>query len=153
MMDRDSITRTGAKDPWGRGANASRAAAHGRAGGPGLRTRRSAVTEVCEGGGKLSGREGMPGAGLTETPFRKALSDMLALKPYWGKPAVRDLGGRWKRRHHSKPGPRHRPTRPSCHVSRAAVGSSVSASMLPGPTVESAEAKLYRLIEKLEFSR
>jgi hypothetical protein len=23
------------------------------------------------------------------------------------------LWGRWKRRHHSKPGPRHRPTRPS----------------------------------------
>ena len=22
------------------------------------------------------------------------------------------LGGRWKRRHHSKPAPRHRPTRP-----------------------------------------
>jgi hypothetical protein len=35
----------------------------------------------------------MLGAGLTETPFRKALSDMLALKPYWGKPAVRDFRG------------------------------------------------------------
>jgi hypothetical protein len=35
----------------------------------------------------------MPGAGLTETPFRKALSDMLALKPYWGKPTVRDFRG------------------------------------------------------------
>jgi hypothetical protein len=35
----------------------------------------------------------MPGAGLTETPFRKALSDMLALKPYWGKPTVRDYRG------------------------------------------------------------
>jgi hypothetical protein len=35
----------------------------------------------------------MPGAGLTEMPFRKALSDMLALKPYWGKPTVRDFRG------------------------------------------------------------
>jgi len=35
----------------------------------------------------------MSGAGLTETPFRKALSDMLAFKPYWGKPAVRDFRG------------------------------------------------------------
>jgi len=26
-------------------------------------------------------------------PFRKALPDMLALKPYWGKPAVRDYRG------------------------------------------------------------
>jgi hypothetical protein len=39
----------------------------------------------------------------------KAPSDISALKPYWGKPAVRDFRGeRWKRRHHSKPGPRHR---------------------------------------------
>src|SRR2546426_51494 len=35
----------------------------------------------------------MPGAGLTETPFRKALFDMLALRPYWSKPAVRVLEG------------------------------------------------------------
>jgi hypothetical protein len=27
----------------------------------------------------------MPGAGLTGTPLRKALSDMLALKPYRGE--------------------------------------------------------------------
>jgi hypothetical protein len=33
----------------------------------------------------------MPGAGLTETPFRKTLPDMLAFKPYWGKPTVRDF--------------------------------------------------------------
>jgi hypothetical protein len=35
----------------------------------------------------------MPGAGLTETLFRRALSDMLALKPYWGKPIARDFKG------------------------------------------------------------
>ncbi len=39
------------------------------------------------------GCEGMPGAGLTERPFRKVPSDMLALKPYWGKPTVRDFRG------------------------------------------------------------
>jgi hypothetical protein len=49
--------------------------------------------QYAKGGGKLSGCEGMPGAGLTETPFRKALSDMPALKPYRGKPAVRNFRG------------------------------------------------------------
>jgi hypothetical protein len=33
----------------------------------------------------------MPGAGLTEFLFRKALSDMLALEPYWGKLIVRNF--------------------------------------------------------------
>ena len=36
---------------------------------------------------------GMPGTGLTEVPRRQALSDTLALKPYWGKPAVRNFRG------------------------------------------------------------
>ena len=44
-------------------------------------------------GGKLNGREGMPGAGLTLPPLRQAPSEMLALKPYWGKPTVRDFRG------------------------------------------------------------
>jgi hypothetical protein len=44
-------------------------------------------------GDKLNGSEGMPGAGLTESPFRQVLSAMLALKPYWGKPTVRDFRG------------------------------------------------------------
>ena len=35
----------------------------------------------------------MPGAGLTEMLLRKALSDKLALEPYWGKPAVRNFRG------------------------------------------------------------
>ena len=33
----------------------------------------------------------MPGAGLRLQTCRKALSDMLALKPYWGKPTVRNF--------------------------------------------------------------
>jgi hypothetical protein len=35
----------------------------------------------------------MSGAGLTKRLIRKALSDMLAFKPYWGKPTVRDFRG------------------------------------------------------------
>ena len=35
----------------------------------------------------------MPGAGLRELTCGKALSDRLALKPYWGKPAVRNFRG------------------------------------------------------------
>jgi hypothetical protein len=34
-----------------------------------------------------------PGAGLSKSTDRKASSDMSALKPYWGKPAVRDFRG------------------------------------------------------------
>jgi hypothetical protein len=37
--------------------------------------------------------KGMPGAGLTDTPPGKVPPDMLALEPYWGKPAVRNLRG------------------------------------------------------------
>jgi hypothetical protein len=36
---------------------------------------------------------GMLGAGLTVRDFGKALSEMPALEPYWGKPAVRNLRG------------------------------------------------------------
>ena len=35
----------------------------------------------------------MPGAGFTESPYGKAPSDRPALKPYWGKPAVRNFRG------------------------------------------------------------
>jgi len=49
--------------------------------------------KCAKGGGKRIDAEGMPGAGLTEVSFRKALSGMLALKPYWGKPAVRNFTG------------------------------------------------------------
>ena len=35
----------------------------------------------------------MSGAGLRERTCGKALSDMLTLKPYWGKPAVRNFRG------------------------------------------------------------
>jgi hypothetical protein len=35
----------------------------------------------------------MPGAGLTEARRGKALPEKPALKPYWGKPAVRNFRG------------------------------------------------------------
>jgi len=35
----------------------------------------------------------MPGAGFTEPPYGKAPSERPALKPYWGKPAVRNFRG------------------------------------------------------------
>src|SRR3989475_12754336 len=62
-MDRDNRTRTGAKDPWGRAAPTP-----------------LACTEA-----------GMPGAGLTAEVFGEARPDRLALKPYRGKPAVRNF--------------------------------------------------------------
>jgi hypothetical protein len=37
--------------------------------------------------------EGMPGAGFTSRRSGKARSDRLILKPYWGKPAVRNFKG------------------------------------------------------------
>jgi hypothetical protein len=49
--------------------------------------------KCAQDGGKLSGREVMLGASFTEPPFRKAPSEMLALKPYRGKPAVRNFRG------------------------------------------------------------
>ena len=52
----------------------------------------------------------------------KGASDIPALKPYRGKPAVRNFRRQWKRRHHSKPGPRHcltrqpKNNRPNCLI-------------------------------------
>ena len=60
--------------------------------------------DVGEGEGKRLGLPGMRGTRLTGTLGRQALSDRLALKPYWGKPTARNFrGGRWRRRHHRSP--------------------------------------------------
>src|SRR6266436_6177860 len=92
-MDRDSTTRTGAKDPWGREGRPP-AQRHVEASTvldtePGLLVWR----KRAKGRSKLRGSDRMPGAGLRLRACRKAPSDMLALKPYWGKPAVRDFRG------------------------------------------------------------
>jgi hypothetical protein len=44
-----------------------------------------------KGGSKLTKKLCMPGAGVNSGTNRKALSEMSALKPYWGKPAVRNF--------------------------------------------------------------
>jgi hypothetical protein len=46
-----------------------------------------------EGGNKPSVCRGMRGARLTRRPLGKAPADRLALKPYWGKPTVRNFRG------------------------------------------------------------
>src|SRR5215469_11341039 len=52
-----------------------------------------AAAESTKDGGKLDLATGMLGASLTEARPGKALSDMPAFEPYWGKPAVRHLRG------------------------------------------------------------
>src|SRR5216117_2607010 len=92
MMDRDNITRTGAKDPWGREARASRTAARRGAARLRLRARpEGPQRKRAKGRCKPSSDAGMPGAGLTAEQPGKARSDRLALKPYRGKPAVRNF--------------------------------------------------------------
>jgi hypothetical protein len=46
-----------------------------------------------EGWSKLFAALRTPGAGLSRTTNRKASSEKSALKPYWGKPAVRNFRG------------------------------------------------------------
>src|SRR5215472_16718541 len=93
MMDRDSITRTGARAP-----GVERLASLERR----CITESSSLTLIgaccratgcTKDGGKPCGGKGVPGAGLTEPPYGKAPSDRPALKPYWGKPAVRNFRG------------------------------------------------------------
>lgn len=91
MRDRDNRTRTGAKDPWGREAGPL-AQRHVEAStdldsGPGD----SGTRQRAKGSSKRTDVAGMPGTGFTAAARREALSDMLALKPYWGKPAVRNF--------------------------------------------------------------
>ena len=45
----------------------------------------------AKGRGKLVDGAGMPGAGLTVMSVGQARPDRLALKPYWGKPDVRNF--------------------------------------------------------------
>jgi hypothetical protein len=92
-MDRDNITRTGAKDPWGREAGPLEqrpVEARARLDSEPVKC---AVGKAGEGQHKLGRAAGMPGAGLTAGRSRKVLSDMLALEPYRGKLAVRNLRG------------------------------------------------------------
>jgi len=51
------------------------------------------ATECAKDGGKPVVAKGMPGAGLSGTTTGKAPPERPALKPYWGKPAVRNFRG------------------------------------------------------------
>ncbi len=93
MRDRDNTTRTGAKDPWGREEGLSHSGTWKR-GRTRTQSRGGNVTaEACEGWSKLEAEQCMPGAGLSWESSRKAPSDILALKPYWGKLNVRNFRG------------------------------------------------------------
>jgi hypothetical protein len=91
MMDRDNITRTGAKDPWGSEAR-PRAQRHAEArldvdSEPG----HHAVADACEGSMQTGRCRGHAGSSLTTAPGGQARPDRLALKPYWGKLTVRNF--------------------------------------------------------------
>src|SRR3989442_5658730 len=91
-MDRDNRTRTGAKDPWGRAATPPLAQRPTEARpGPDTEPGQYVVGKRAKGRCKLRADAGMPGAGLTAEAFGKARPDRLALKPYRGKPAVRNF--------------------------------------------------------------
>src|SRR6516225_210597 len=57
------------------------------------RTQGSGTRRHAKGRGKPGGSEGMPGVDLTSGSSGQAWSEKLALKPYWGKPTVRNFRG------------------------------------------------------------
>ena len=84
MMDRDTITRTGARTPGVKrlvrlngGASAHRVSR--------LRTRSDVTGSGMHEGRRQTARR------ADRVVDGKAPSDLSALKPYWGKPAVRDF--------------------------------------------------------------
>src|SRR5262250_3951755 len=91
-MDRDRRTRTGARAPGAeanltpRRRNEESSARH-RTGLP--NPTMSCAKDRCKPG--VNRR--MPGTGLSDGCPGKALSDMSAFQPYWGKPAVRNDRG------------------------------------------------------------
>src|SRR5437879_1479972 len=91
-MDRDNRTRTGAKDPWGRAATPPLAQRLAEARpGPDTEPGQYVVGKRAKGRCKLRADAGMPGVGLTAEACGKARPERLALKPYRGKPAVRNF--------------------------------------------------------------
>lgn len=79
--------------PWGRAVRRSKGGAQ-RAEASRLRAaRRIEATGRTKGRSKLSREQGMPGGGLSCTERGQARSERPALKPYWGKPAVRNFRG------------------------------------------------------------
>ena len=94
-MDRDHITRTGAKDPWGRRGDppSNRGTQAPRPSWTQSRGSKCRWRRCAKGGGKAAVEPRMLGASLSGEVSGKALPDRLAFKPYWGKPTVRISGG------------------------------------------------------------
>jgi hypothetical protein len=93
MRAGDNITPAGARTPGAEWLD------HSNGGAPHLnrpgveRGNGVSALRCTKGRSKPSGATGMPGAGLTEARRGKALPEKPALKPYWGKPAVRNFRG------------------------------------------------------------
>ena len=78
--------------PWGRTTQVVRMAVLNNAGSLRHRTVTISLPRTARGmEANLRRVMGMPGAGLTGLRSEKAPSEMPALEPYWGKPAVRNL--------------------------------------------------------------
>ena len=91
-MEGDNRTRSGAKDPWGRAATAACTAARRRVDRVGLRAHAAvAARGRAKGREQQRGTERMSGGDFNSWLLWKALTERLALKPYWGKPAVRNF--------------------------------------------------------------
>ena len=92
MMEGDNRTRSGAKDPWGRAAMAACTAARRGVARVGLRAHAAvAARKRAKGREQQRGTERMSGVDFNSWLLWQALLDRLALKPYWGKPAVRNF--------------------------------------------------------------
>src|SRR5215469_8010268 len=86
-MDRDSITRSGARTPWGRAIKVARMAALKRTTSP------TQSGDIQVGSDQRERGKQTRWARQLGASFGKAPSDRPALKPYWGKPAVRNFRG------------------------------------------------------------
>ena len=81
------------EDPWGRGALVPRTAVFHPSSSPTQSGGMGTDLENTKDADKPNAAKGMPGVGLTGTARGKVPSERLALKPYRGKPAVRNFRG------------------------------------------------------------
>lgn len=81
------------EDPWGRGTMVSRTAVLHPSPFPTLSGIKGYDLEGTKDADKPREAKGMPGVGLTGPTLGKVPSERLTLKPYWGKPAVRNFRG------------------------------------------------------------
>jgi hypothetical protein len=95
MRVRDNRTRAGAKDPWGREVKPLAQRHADALDRPGLRAWSSSEVRMRAKGDDKRDARGGPSRELAFAVSHKAgrqvAPDRLALKPYWGKPAVRNF--------------------------------------------------------------